>query len=128
MKVNGWDSGCASGDSRIIDSTGGAPAMWVTPAWSISRQMSSARTTRRSRVFRGDQDTTGHRDREVCHEFLGAVRREVRDAVAGFEAFGPEGLREAGDLFGHLPVGERPRTIDDRRPVRMHRCRALEKT
>ena len=47
VKVNGWESGWASGDSRIIESTGGAPAMWVTPAWSISRQMSSARIARR---------------------------------------------------------------------------------
>ena len=40
---SGWDSE----DSFIIDSTVGAPAMWVTPAWSISRQMSSALTARR---------------------------------------------------------------------------------
>ena len=75
----------------------------------------------------GHKDRTGQRDAEMCHEHLGDVWTHVRHPVAGLDAGGLQRMRQAVRLRAELAVTHAAVAVGDRRLIREHVGRALEK-
>ena len=73
-----------------------------------------------------DQHPAGQRHREMGDEHLGQVRHQVGNAVARFDAAGPQRPRHPHRLRRELGVGDTSAAVDHGHLVRPHASRSLQ--